>query len=64
MMAPDWQEKADRDARKAVRKAYATGQTVCYSLQRLIELGLSLKVIRAVHNGSIKARPNMPDQKA
>ena len=51
MKAPDWQGMADREARQIVRKAYAAGQTVPYSLQRLIELKFSLKVVRAVYRG-------------
>lgn len=42
------QSDADKEARRLVRIAYKTGGTVPYSLGRLIELRLSLKVIRAV----------------
>lgn len=51
LKAPDWQGMADKDARRLVKIAYSTGGTVPYSLKRLIELKLSLKVIRAVHRG-------------
>ena len=49
MKAPDWQGQADKEARRIVRKAYAAGNTVPYSLGRLLELGFSLKVVRAVY---------------
>lgn len=49
MKAPDWQGQADKEARRIVRKAYASGNTVPYSLGRLLELGVSLKVVRAVY---------------
>lgn len=49
MKAPDWQGQADREARRIVRDAYASGRTVSYSLARLLELKLSLRVIRAVY---------------
>ena len=49
MKAPDWQGQADKEARRIVRKAYASGNTVPYSLGRLLELGFSLKVVRAVY---------------
>lgn len=47
----DNQKEADKEARRQVRLAYKTGGTVPYSLGRLIELGFSLKVIRAVIRG-------------
>jgi esterase/lipase len=51
MKAPDWQGQADREARRLVREAYAAGRTVGYSLGRLLELKLSLRVVRAVYRG-------------
>jgi hypothetical protein len=51
MRAPDWQGQADREARRLVREAYAAGRTVGYSLARLLELKLSLRVVRAVYRG-------------
>lgn len=51
MKTPDWQGMADREARQIIRKAYKYGGSVPYSLARLIELGTSLKVIRAVYRG-------------
>lgn len=51
MKAPDWQGQADRKARRLVREAYAAGRTVGYSLGRLLELKLSLRVVRAVYRG-------------
>ena len=51
MKAPDWQGQADREARRLVREAYAAGRTVGYSLGRLRELKLSLRVVRAVYRG-------------
>lgn len=51
MKAPDWQGQADREARRIIRKAYASGGTVPYSLARLLELKVSLSVIRAVYRG-------------
>ena len=51
MKAPDWQGQADREARRIVREAYAAGRTVPYSLGRLLELKLSLRVVRAVYGG-------------
>lgn len=42
------QDAADKEARRLVRLAYKTGGTVGFSLNRLISLGVSLKVIRAV----------------
>ena len=49
MSAPDWQSVADKEARRIVREAYAAGRTVPYSLSRLLELKLSLRVVRAVY---------------
>ena len=57
MKAPDWQGKADKEARQIVKKAYETGQTVGFSLERLIDLKISLKVIRAVYRG----KPSNPE---
>lgn len=51
MKAPDWQGQADREARRLVREAYAAGRTVGYSLGRLLELKLSMRVVRAVYRG-------------
>jgi esterase/lipase len=51
MKAPDWQGQADREARRLVREAYAAGRTVGYSLGRLLELKVSLHVVRAVYRG-------------
>lgn len=51
MKAPDWQGQADKEARRVVRAAFAQGRTVGYSLGRLLELKLSLKVVRAVYRG-------------
>ena len=48
MTTYDHQAAADKEARRLVRIAYRTGGTVPYSLGRLLELKLSLKVIRAV----------------
>ena len=42
---------ADKEAKRLVRLAYASGSTVPYSLGRLIELKFSLKIIRAVYRG-------------
>ena len=44
----DNQKAADKEARRLVRVAYASGGKAPYSLARLIELKFSLKVIRAV----------------
>lgn len=51
LKAPDWQGMANREAKKAVRQAYKTGGTVGYPLARLLELKISLKVLRAVYRG-------------
>ncbi|MFS2049749.1 hypothetical protein ACEN9J_02785 [Variovorax sp. Varisp41] len=45
----DAQKEADKEARRLVRIAYATGGTAPYSLSRLLELKISTKVIRAVY---------------
>lgn len=47
--APDWQGLSDKEARRIVRNAYKHGHTVSYSLARLLELGFSMRVIRAVY---------------
>lgn len=52
MKAPDWQGLADKEARRIVREAYLAGRKVPYSLSRLLELNLSLRVVRAVYSGS------------
>lgn len=49
--APDWQGLSDKEARRIVRNAYKHGHTVSYSLSRLLELGFSMRVIRAVYRG-------------
>ena len=51
MAAPNWQGAADKEARRIVREAYAAGRTVPYSLSRLLELKVSLRVVRAVYRG-------------
>jgi hypothetical protein len=43
------QKNADKEARRLVRLAYKTGGSVPYSLRRLLDLGFSLKVVRAVY---------------
>jgi len=48
----DAQGEADKAARRICREAYARGGTVPYSLGRLLELKLSLKVVRAVYRGA------------
>jgi hypothetical protein len=45
------QKEVDKEARRQCRLAYETGKTVPYSLRRLIELKLSLKVIRKIYRG-------------
>lgn len=45
----DQQKAADKEARRLVRVAYKTGNKVPYTLGRLIELKISVKVIRAVY---------------
>lgn len=52
MKAPDWQGQADKEARRIVREAFAAGRTVPYDLRRLLELKLSLRVVRAVYRGN------------
>ena len=44
----DPQKIADKEARRLCRLAYKTGGTVPYSLSRLLELKLSLNVMRAI----------------
>ena len=44
----DHQAAADKEAKRLVKIAYATGGTVPFTLGRLIELKLSLKIIKAV----------------
>lgn len=51
MKAPDWQGQADKEARRIVREAYKAGRTVGYSLGRLLELKVSLRVVRVVYRG-------------
>ncbi len=48
----DAQGEADKAARRICREAYARGGTVPYSLGRLVDLKLSLKVIRAVYRAT------------
>lgn len=43
------QAAADKEARRQVRIAFKTGGKVPFSLSRLLELKVSLKVVRAVH---------------
>jgi len=45
------QTAADKEARRMVRVAFATGGTVPFTLGRLIELKISIKVLRAVYRG-------------
>ena len=45
----DQEAAAAKEARRFCKLAYATGGTVPYSLRRLIELKLSLKVIKAIY---------------
>lgn len=52
----DQQAAADKEARRQVRVAYKCGNTVPYSLGRLLELGISLTVIKAVHRPTIKTQ--------
>lgn len=47
----DQQAAADKEARRQCRLAYRTGGTVPYTLERLITLKLSLKVIRSIYRG-------------
>ena len=44
----DQEAAAKKEARRLCRIAYQTGGTVPYSLRYLIELKLSVKVIRAI----------------
>ena len=50
-MSQSNQDAADKEARRIVRVAYATGGTVGFSLSRLLELKISLKVLQAVYRG-------------
>jgi hypothetical protein len=52
----DAQGEADKAARRICREAYAHGGTVPYTLGRLIELKLSLKVIRAIYRAKLAAK--------
>ena len=52
----DAQGEADKAARRICREAYARGGTVPYSLGRLIELKLSLKVVRAIYRERLAAK--------
>jgi hypothetical protein len=47
----DQQAAADKEARRQCRLAYKTGGSVPYTLERLISLKLSLKVIRSIYRG-------------
>jgi hypothetical protein len=47
----DQEAASAKEARRFCRLAYATGGTVPYSLRRLIELKLRLKVIKAIYRG-------------
>jgi hypothetical protein len=49
----DAQGEADKAARRLCREAYERGGTVPYTLGRLIELKLSMKVIRAVYRNPL-----------
>lgn len=44
----DAQAAADKTARRLCREAYERGGTVPYSLSRLLDLKLSVKMIRAI----------------
>ena len=50
-MVLNQQAAADKAARRHVRLAYQQGRTVPYSLARLLDLKLSLKVLHAVYRG-------------
>lgn len=45
------QEAADKEARRLIRLAYKSGGKVGFSLSRLIDLRIGVKVIRAVYAG-------------
>ena len=47
----DAQAEADKVARKMCRDAYTRGHTVHFTLGRLVELMLGVKVIRAIYRG-------------
>jgi hypothetical protein len=46
------QQEADKAARRICREAYERGGFVPYTLGRLLELKLSLKVVRAIYRGA------------
>ena len=48
----DQEAAAAKEAIRFCRLAYSTGGTVPYSLRRLIELKLSLKIIKAIYRGA------------
>lgn len=50
----DQQAAADKEARRLCKIAYQTGGTVSFSLGRLLELKLSLKVIQLIY----RAKPD------
>ena len=52
----DAQGEADKAARRICREAYERGGTVPYTLGRLIELKLSLKVVRAIYRAQLAAK--------
>lgn len=45
----DQQAEADKEARRICRIAHKTGGTVPYDMRRLLELKLSLNVIRSIY---------------
>lgn len=47
----DQQAAADKEAKRLVKIAYAAGGTVPYSLECLLRLKISMKVLRAVWRG-------------
>ena len=49
----DPQAASDKEARRLCRLAYKTGGKVPYGLSRLLELKLSLKVVRAIYRGPV-----------
>lgn len=51
----DAQAEADKAARRNCREAYKKGASVPYSLSRLLELKLSLQVVRAIYRAPAKA---------
>lgn len=44
----DQQAAADKEAKRLVKIAYATGGTVPYSLECMLRIKISMKVLRAV----------------